>query len=86
MVSSVKLSSISSSEELDELLDEVLDDEEVDDDVDEPEDEDPSFTSKDIFFFTKVSNPKEVAFFLCYCFYALLSFRYSAIGFTSQQS
>ena len=59
MVSSVKLSSISSSEELDELLDEVLDNEEVDDDVDEPEDEDPSFTSKDIFFSQKFQIQKK---------------------------
>ena len=62
MVSSVKLSSISSSEELDELLDEVLDDEEVDDDVDDPEDEDPSFTSKDIFFSQKFQIQKKWPF------------------------
>ena len=86
MVSSVKLSSISSSEELDELLDEVLDDDEVDDDVDDPEDEDPSFTSKDIFCSQKFQIQKKWPFFLCYCFYALLSSRFSAIGFTSQQS
>eukprot|EP00093_Oithona_nana_P002088 02088.XXX_13784_14032_1 [CDS] Oithona nana genome sequencing. len=50
-VSSVKLSSISSSEELDELLEDVLD-EEVDEDVDEPDEEDPDFTSKAILCFS----------------------------------